>query len=269
MASKKGESVKTVKPKKTPFEIKSPKESASEGLNILVYGRPGVGKTVLAGTAEDDPRLCRVLVLDIEGGVLSISARGKNLDVTRIRSMEDFADVYEYLYEGDHPYQCVVIDSLTEVQKLAMTEIMLAVADARPDRDPDIASRQEWGKNIEQVRKLVRYFRDLPIHTVFTCLEQEIQDESTGDMFIRPSLPGKLAGEIGGFVDIVGRLSIRTRRDGEEDEEGTAQITGSSTHRVLQVQPTGKVDAKDRSDALDPEYVDPTLSMILEDALKA
>ena len=44
-------------------------------LNVLIYGEPGVGKTWLCGTADDDKADKPVLFMDVEGGVTTLRKR--------------------------------------------------------------------------------------------------------------------------------------------------------------------------------------------------
>jgi len=89
-----------------------------------------------------------------------------------------------------------------------------------------------------------------------TALEQEVKDERTGEITVKPSLPGKLADEFCGYFDIVGRLYVTQEQDPE-----TKKVV---SRRRLLVQPTGKYVAKDRSDCLGVEIVDPTITKILD-----
>jgi hypothetical protein len=144
--------------------------------------------------------------------------------------------VYDGLYKGEHDYQTVVLDSLTEIQKFSMYNIMRDVLKEHPDRDPEVPSIREWGKNIEQIRKLVRAFRDLPMNTIFTALATTDKDNKTGQVTTRPSLSGKLAMEVGGFVDIM--LYMNTK------------VVDGELLRLVQSVGTDSVIAKDRSDNL-------------------
>ena len=101
-------------------------------LKILVYGSPGVGKTVFAATTNDDKRTSPALLIDLEGGTLSIA--DKDIDVVRVTKFKQFNEIYEYLRNGSH-YKTVIIDSLTEVQKLNMYEILQQAVAANPARD--------------------------------------------------------------------------------------------------------------------------------------
>jgi phage nucleotide-binding protein len=242
------------------MDITSP-AVASKAVKMLIYGRPGVGKTVFAATANGDSTqppeqnlTGPALLLDVEGGTMSIATSQPNIDVVRISDYKsNFSEVYAYLTEKKPPerkdYKTIIFDSLTETQKLSMLGIMALVA-TKPDRDPDMPTIGEWGKNIEQIRKLVRYYRDLPFNLIITCLEQEVKNEVTGEILIKPSMSGKLADEVCGFCDIVGRMIVV-----KPDPNGPLE-------RHLVVQPTGNFVAKDRSNNLGLFVKNPTFPQI-------
>lgn len=228
--------------------VQSPDE-ISPYLNILIYGQPGVGKTFFAGTAEDSELTSPTIFLDVEGGTTTLRKR-KNLDVVRIRSTEELVATHKMLLEqNDNHYKTVVIDSLTELQKLDMHGIMKELVSRRPDLDPDVPSQREWGKSIEHMRRITRAYRDLPMNTIFTCLVVIDKDDS-GTVTYAPSLPGKLKMEISGFVDVVGYLTTATEND--------------ETVRRLQFAATKKVIAKDRTASLGDVVDNPTIPMLWE-----
>ena len=217
-------------------------------INLLIYGDPGVGKTVTAASADEVPEMRPVLFIDVEGGTFSIRERYPDVKVVRIETWDQMQDVYDALLKGDHGYRTVVLDSLTEIQKFSMYNIMDFTVAKDPDRDPDIPSMREWGKNIEQIRKLVRAFRDIPMHTIFTALEKSDKDGKTGKVKTKPSLSGKLANEVAGFLDIVGYQYTKV----QEDELRRFLLTGSHEQYV----------AKDRSDNLPLTIEAPTMAKI-------
>jgi len=228
-------------------------KSAAETIlhfNFMVYGEFGVGKTRLLGTAQDHPLTSPVLVLDIEAGSATLRDR-PDVDVVRVDSMKKLVDQYKELEEdaqsGKPYYKTVGIDSLTELQKLDMNDIMKAVIKRDSDRDPDVPSMREWGKSTNHIRQIVRQFRDLPYNVIFTALLARDQDESSGAVSYGPDLPGKLKGQIPGFLDVVGYMHTIQEKDAIE--------------RRLLVQPTQKYKAKDRlgvsSDG--PVIIDPTI----------
>lgn len=224
-----------------------PVGSTNKFLNLLIYGEPGIGKTVLAGSAAAVEDMAPVLFIDIEGGTLSLVDFYPDAKVVRVSSWKELQQVYNALYKGDTGYKTVVIDSLTEAQKFSMGDIMKQAVREDPSRDPDVPAIRDWGKNIEQMRRLVRGFRDLPMHVVFTALADSDKD-NRGRMQYRPMLSGKLKGEIPGFVDIVLYMYIK--------------IQGDNQKRLLLTGTTDGAMAKDRSNKLPPIVEDPTMELI-------
>lgn len=217
--------------------------------NMLVYGEPGAGKTVLAGSADALPDLRPVVCIDVEGGSFSLRNTYPDVQIIRVTTWKQMQDVYDELYRMKHGYKTVIVDSLTEVQKFSMMQIMKDLVKDKPERDPDIASMQEWGKNIEQTRKFIRAFRDLPLNTIFTALAMGDKNPKTGKVLTLPSLSGKLAREAAGFVDIVAYMYVKMV-DGEPQ-------------RLLLTSQTEDIIAKDRSGRLPQVVQEPTMETIM------
>lgn len=217
-------------------------------LNILVYGESGVGKTRLAASASLVEAMSPVLMVDIEGGTFSIRELYPQVDVVRVQNWKEMQEVYDELYKMQHGYKTVILDSLTEIQKFSMYNIMKDLIRKEPDRDPDIPSVREWGKNIEQIRLLVRAFRDLPMNAIFTALEVKERNTRTGRTEVKPYLSGKLSSEVAGFLDIVVYYYIKIM----QDETKRLLLTGKTEDQV----------AKDRSGRLPMLVESPSMQAI-------
>lgn len=216
---------------------------------VLLYGDSGVGKTTAAAIAP------KPLIVDCEGGTMSlgrITGYEKAVDAQTIRpsSYSDLQQLYSYLQGGQHDRETVIIDSLTEVQAMSMDEILSDPK--RPEKfDRETPVLQDYGRNTNRMRKLVRAFRDLPMNVVFTCLPSESKDETDGTVTVSPALTKKLSADVMGYVDVVGYMFVTSNKDGEVQA------------RRMLAQPRGKFLAKDRSGALGVGIDNPTLYNIL------
>ena len=218
-------------------------------VNMLIYGKSGVGKTTLCGSAVEVPEMQRVLYIDVEGGVMSLRKRYSQVEVVRVRTWNDMQRIYDEIFAGGHGFNTIILDSLTEIQKFNMDQIMIKALEANDDRDLDVPSLREWGKNLEQVRRFVRAWRDLPINVLFTALEREDTDRMKRPIKL-PSLSGKMAGEVAAFLDIVLYYNVR-----EVDNE---------QKRLLQSAATESTVAKDRSGTLPDIVIDPTMEVLYD-----
>lgn len=236
--------------------------SANPHINALVYGEYGSGKTLLCATADDVPELRKVLVLDIEGGTLTLKHPYPDVEVVRITSWNQLADIYDELHAGLHEdYQTIILDSLTEAQYFNMSDIMKALVQNKPDRSEDVPDMREWGINQTQIKRFIRRFRDLPKTVLMTALMKEVTNKQTGETKKQVDLPGKLAGQVPALFDEVWYLYVRevTRealglKDGDPNEKMEV--------RVLSTGATAKTTGKDRSGKLPKFMVNPTMNQI-------
>lgn len=226
----------------------------SQFLNCMIYGDSGIGKTTLAGSASVVRGMAPVLLIDVEGGTESLRNPYPNVEVVRVKSIDQFQDVYNALYKGDHKYKTTIIDSGTEVQRFGMTEIMRELIERRPDLDPDVPGMREYGKSLNQMRKIVRGFRDLEMHTIFTALNGSFKDERTGLTMMQPSFTGQFAREVPALLDIVMYYYVKTV---EENGERTLK-------RLLLTKKTDSQVAKDRTNKLPMIIEDPTMQIIYD-----
>jgi hypothetical protein len=242
-------------------------------LKLLVHAPAGHGKTRLIGTMLDDPRFLPALLCDFEGGSTTINSRLQRVTLNeleemsankkvptdkivcvRIRAWEDLNLIYAILEEGQ--FRSVALDSLSEIHYLSLNEVVAAAVRAKSTHDPDVAEQHDYLKALAQMRKMVRFFRDLEdMHVIFTATSMDTEDARTRRGQVRPNLIGKLSGEIPALLDYVGYLGIT--------EEG-----GVST-RVLCTEPSERFVAKARNDEdatshLDGMLKDPTLPKILD-----
>ena len=199
-----------------------PASEARQHFNVEIFGDYGAGKTHFCGTAEDHPETSPVLLLDIEGGASTLRHR-PGIEVVQVRTTNEMAVIHRELKEdAGRTYKTVCVDSLTELQRLDVSEIMRAVVALDSDRDPDVPSPREWQKTLSHMRKICRAYKDLEVNVIFTALAVRKQDED-GAVSIKPSMQGKALDEIPAFFDVVAYLDTIIEKDHIERRLITAQ----------------------------------------------
>jgi hypothetical protein len=219
-------------------------------VNLLIYGEPGVGKTLLCGSCDLVPAMRKVLILDIDGGALTVKSKFPNVERLKITEWKQLQSVYNELYASStHGFQTVCLDTATEAQKINMVgimeEVVKAAAAKGEHRDQEVPSVREWGVSSEQVRRMVRAYRDLPMNFLMTAHVKDDKDEKTGMIRKAPDLPGKLSRQIAGFFDIVLYMYVREMpKDADQPNGDKIQL------RLLSSSASEKITAKDRTDKL-------------------
>ena len=179
-------------------------------INALLYGLQGVGKTTLAATAQDHPAMSDVLVLNLEGGLLSLAGRG-DIQSVSISSIAELEEAYTLLRdgaEGFDTFKTVVIDSGTEMQNLALRERVrqqIRKSGGRNrDRTEDDIWLEDYGFVSRQMGRIFRNFRDLDMHSIITALPREIKIPDTDTVReVRPWFIESLARDVMGMQDFV------------------------------------------------------------------
>lgn len=199
-------------------------------VKALFFAPGGHGKTHLLGTAQEDERTYPMLFLDFEGGEDTLV--GLDIDVVAIRSWPDYDEVYDILVSGKHwklpgstlregeKYKSIGLDSISETHIWALLSVLARNAHRREDsetRDPDALEQRDYGIASTQMRRLMRDFRDLPMHVFYTSGSKEVRERKIGMVKV-PALAGQMADEAVHIPSVVGYLAIAPNEDTGEDD---------------------------------------------------
>ncbi|WIC89801.1 RecA-like DNA recombinase [Gordonia phage Sapo] len=231
----------------------TPLEETTDYVKATFYGHEGTGKTTAAAHAAN---LGRTLFVNVEGGLKKTALRKQGVKVENLavwppegtpvnkQTLEALhQNLLADLTDDPKSWFCVVVDSLTEVHTVLREQATeKRVAKSRVEVDPDFVDRDDYGVMTNQLRQLVRKFRDLPCHVVLLCLEKDDEDAKQ----YRPALTPALCTDVLGYADLVGRFA-------SPENDFRARFT-----------PTARVRAKDRLNALPDVLAEPNFVRVLD-----
>jgi len=196
-------------------------------LNVMLYGPPGIGKTWLASTAQNHPKMKDVYYLNVDGGLATIGGRG-DIKAINIVGIEKFKPTAEKpglgenqstledefwrlaARQGDYAdINTVVIDSGTECQTLNLEILSTEAMKKNKSRSPDELWIDDYGKSTAQLKRIFRWFRDLPMNVIVTALPQNVypktesKNKTVEPVEVRPQFTDKLGTSVMGYMDMV------------------------------------------------------------------
>lgn len=240
-----------------PAPIPQQYRQAMQGLSFLVHGPPKAGKSTLAATVPA-PRV----ILDAESGSFWAAGRrirwnplreavpdpGRHLTagygqpsltpswesaLVTVHDADVVSATYRVLNTGQHPFNGLSMDSVTEVQQRVIDHL----AGNRQ------LSRDQWGALLRTVTMMTRQFRDLITHPVrplwgICFIAGTHLDQRTGRW--RPLLQGGSADFVPYYPDIIGYIGASPggRRDmliGPHPQYETGERVGGRLGYSLQI----------------------------------
>lgn len=228
-------------------------------VKAAIYGPPGTGKTDF-GVSAPKP----LILLSERQGLATVRSasvrRGVPVPPTFwMESLEDYRDVVralhgpktspfrvtrkgkggevEVAYEGAWP-ETVVLDSLTDACELVEAEVR---REAPPEKAKDGLERwteRHWAALRDRSEKLIRAFRDAPVHVLFLALQDDrtIGEGDEASRVVQPALPMRaLPSFLASCVNVVG---ITSRKIEDRGDDGQRRVvyevrTVAASHYML------------------------------------
>ncbi len=186
--------------------------------SMLIYGRSGTGKTTFAGTVYDyikDEEKNEVLFLDVrDDGSDSIRNLGDNVKRLDCTSWPILEETFWFLKEGKHSFGAVVIDTVTQLQSLAIKESKVKIK----GNEDAATSKMIWGHTSGLLNTLLLDYRDLDMHTIFIAQDRKsVSDEDDSDEYedlmpeIGLAMIPSVAKQVNAMVKVIGNTYIKQK----------------------------------------------------------
>lgn len=242
------------------FDIKKA-DTLKEPHSITIYGPPGKGKSVFAASISEVPGFERTLILDTEGGAVSVGAWYPKADVLQCPTAAMFSKAFEALMNGKLveresglPYQAVIIDTLDKVQARQL-EVFAKSPEARTSSGGD-NPLYKWGAIKIWMEKITDAAHQAPFLTIFVVHAEDYKDENNGTVTTTVMLGGASRFNFPSVSDAVGYFNV-TKVKGADNK--------TVEHRSVDFRTQGKFVTKQRfADRLNGVVLDPTMPSIFE-----
>jgi len=198
--------------KKTELPVR-PVSEVEQHRSMVVYGRSGSGKTTFAATFPKP-----MLLVDVsDKGTDSISDV-EGIDVMEAESWQDFELAYWYLKENPDDYNTVVIDTMSQLQELAIKKILLEkYNEDEAQSEWGSLSQREWGEVTSVLKTWITHYRNLPMEVVFIAqdrvfeVDEDLDPETMLDPEVGPRLAPSVTKHLNASVHAIGNTFIRRR----------------------------------------------------------
>lgn len=212
-------------------------------IRMLVAGPPGAGKTLFASTAPN------VLYVNAEGGMMSVVDRQPNYhtlthssELMELRmALEQSPEVREKILGA--PVDTIVLDTIDEIARILVRERLETTK-------KDVLAIADWGWLGDQLRGIVRGFRNQDVNLIINVHLKSTEDSESGRTIVSPAIQGAMGDEIPGYVDLALKLVARSMTRVTPDGQGIREVV-----RYFQTYPDLQHPwIKDRSGKLPLEF---------------
>ena len=184
------------------------------GLNVLLYGPFGGGKTMFGTSGGDHKKLGDTFVIDIDGGLKSVVHR-PNMQRVVTTSSAVVQEIFDAIIQKDPrfaKFNTILLDSVTAWVTKELRNISERNAGAltgKVQRTIDTVQLQDYNEMTGKLSRLIDNMRSLEKTLVMTSTERDYglsEDSPNGPIMRRPEMPPRLFNNVGQMVDMMWRV---------------------------------------------------------------
>lgn len=214
--------------------------------SAIIFGESGVGKTILAASADEIEDYSPVLIVDIEGSAAGVGRMYPGVDLITADTHQKLELIKNELLTKDHGYKTVIFDTLN----VAQTRAEKVFRAANPSNKFGV-----WSDLKDWTMDFVRSMHHADFMAIFIAHPQVDKDENSGKMTTTVKLAGSSRTDVPTVPDLIGYLTF------EKDDEGELV-------RVLQVGRSTSVVTKNRF-GLEDKLYEPTIRSLQQAIIDA
>ncbi len=218
-------------------------------IKLCLYGPPGAGKTTLAADAP------KPFWIDFERSTEVLRHRTEDkfhqIPILKPDTMKDVFDAVKEFATSE--YETLVLDTATRMQFFQLNEEMQKVVRKNSNRNIYLPLFQEFRISSEMLDDIFVRLQDMEKHVILICHETqdwEGKEDDRRHVRTRPALTPAVAQKLNGLLNFTAYLENKSNM-------GTSK-------RILTVNPSGKIVAKNRLGIAETTIENPNLREIFK-----